>query len=64
VASAELAHLPPGDESYWRPRFEELRAALDAKLTYEARHGQRSHEAVGSEAYGVPHGWWFEPRWH
>jgi len=64
VASAELAHLPAGDESYWRPRFEALRAALDAKLTYEARHGQRSHETVGSEAYGVPHGWWFEPRWH
>ena len=64
VAGTELEHLPPGDESYWRPRFEELRAALDAKLTYEARHGQRSHETVGSEAYGVPHGWWFEPRWH
>ncbi|MEI6725546.1 MAG: hypothetical protein WCN81_04920, partial [Actinomycetes bacterium] len=64
VASTELEHLPPGDESYWRPRFEGLRAALDAKLTYEARHGQRSHETVGSEAYGVPHGWWFEPRWH
>jgi hypothetical protein len=64
VASRELADLPPGDESYWRPRFEELRARLEAKLTYEARHGLRSHETVGSEAYGVPNGWWVEPRWH
>jgi hypothetical protein len=64
VASRELADLPPGDESYWRPRFEELRGRLEAKLTYEARHGLRSHETVGSEAYGVPHGWWVEPRWH
>ena len=64
VASRELADLPPGDESYWRPRFEELRSRLEAKLTYEARHGLRSHETVGSEASGVPHGWWVEPRWH
>jgi len=64
VASRELADLPPGDESYWRPRFDELRGRLEAKLTYEARHGLRSHETVGSEAYGVPHGWWVEPRWH
>jgi hypothetical protein len=64
VASRELADLPPGDESYWRPRFEELRARLEAKLTSEARRGLRSHETVGSEAYGVPHGWWVEPRWH
>jgi len=64
VASRELADLPPGDESYWRPRFEELHGRLEAKLTYEARHGLRSHETVGSEAYGVPHGWWVEPRWH
>ncbi len=64
VASHELAGLPPGDESYWRPRFEELREALAAKLTADARRGLRSHETVGSEAYGVPHGWWTEPRWH
>lgn len=64
VASAELAGRAPGDESYWRPRFEELRAALAAKLTAEARRGMRSHETVGSAAYGVPHGWWTEPRWH
>ena len=64
VASTELAHRAPGDEAYWRPRFEGLQARLAAKLTYEARHGQRSHETVGSEAAGVPHGWWFEPRWH
>jgi radical SAM superfamily enzyme YgiQ (UPF0313 family) len=64
VASRELAARPPGDESYWRPRFDELREALAAKLTADARRGLRSHEAVGSEAYGVPHGWWTEPRWH
>lgn len=64
VASHELAGLPPGDESYWRPRFEELREALEKKLTAEARRGLRSHEAVGSGAYGVPHGWLEEPRWH
>lgn len=64
VASEELADLPAGDESYWLPRFDELRARLDAKLTGEARRGLRSHETVGSEAYGVPHGWWVEPRWH
>ena len=62
VASAELAGRPAGDESYWRPRFEELQAALDAKLTAEARRGLRSHETVGSAAYGVPHGWWTEPK--
>jgi hypothetical protein len=64
VASAELAGRPAGDESYWRPRFEELQAALDAKLTAKARRGLRSHETVGSAAYGVPHGWWTEPKWH
>ena len=64
VASRELADLSPGDESYWRPRFEELRVRLEAKLTYEARRGLRSHETVGSGASGVPHGWWVEPRWH
>jgi len=64
VASHELAGLSPGDESYWRPRFEELRERLAAKLTADARRGLRSHETVGSEAYGVPHGWWMEPRWH
>ena len=64
VASAELAGLRPGDESYWRPRFEDLREALAAKLTADARRGLRSHETVGSEASGVPHGWWTEPRWH
>jgi len=64
VASSELAGRPPGDESYWRPRFDELAARLEAKLTAEARRGLRSHESVGSEAYGVPHGWLHEPRWH
>jgi hypothetical protein len=64
VASSELAALAPGDDSYWRPRFEELREALAGKLTADARRGLRSHEAVGSAAYGVPHGWWTEPRWH
>ena len=64
VASRELAGRRPGDESYWRPRFEELREALAAKLTADARRGLRSHETVGSGAYGVPHGWWTEPRWH
>jgi hypothetical protein len=64
VASAELASRAPGDESYWRPRFEELQQALDAKLTSKARRGLRSHETVGSAAYGVPHGWWTEPKWH
>ena len=64
VASAALAGREPGDESYWRPRFDELRLRLAAKLTAEARRGLRSHESVGSEAYGVPNGWWIEPRWH
>ena len=49
VASHELAGRAPGDESYWRPRFEELREALAAKLTADARRGLRSHETVGSE---------------
>lgn len=64
VASHELAGLLPGDESYWRPRFEELSERLAKKLTAEARRGLRSHENVGSGASGVPHGWWTEPRWH
>ena len=64
VASRELADLPAGDQSYWRPRFDELHARLDAKLTSAARRGLRSHETVGSAAAGVPHGWWVEARWH
>jgi len=64
VASRELSDRPPGDEGHWRPRFEELRRFMAAKLTAESRRGRRSHESVGSEAYGVPHGWWIEPRWH
>ena len=64
VASHELAGLAAGDESYWRPRFDELHARLDAKLTSAARRGLRSHETVGSGASGVPHGWWVEARWH
>ena len=64
VASAELAGREPGDEAYWRPRFDELRRRMAAKLTAEAKRGLRSHESVGSEAYGVPNGWWIEPRWH
>ena len=64
VASHELADLPAGDQSYWRPRFDELHERLDAKLTSAARRGLRSHETVGSAASGVPHGWWVEARWH
>ncbi len=64
VASSELNARRAGDDGYWRPRFEELREALAAKLTADARRGLRSHETVGSSAYGVPHGWWTEPRWH
>jgi hypothetical protein len=64
VASHELADLAAGDESYWGPRFDEVHARLDAKLTGEARRGLRSHETVGSAAAGVPHGWWVEARWH
>ena len=64
VASHELAGLAPGDDSYWRPRFGQLREALAAKLTADARRDLGGHETVGSEACGVPHGWWTEPRWH
>jgi hypothetical protein len=64
VASDDLAAEAPGFDGHWRPRFEELRARLAGKLTAEARRGLRSHETVGSEAYGVPHGWWAEPGWH
>jgi hypothetical protein len=64
VASGELAGREAGDESYWRPRFDDLRQRMAAKLTAEAKRGLRSHESVGSEAYGVPSGWWVEPRWH
>lgn len=64
VPSTDLAALSPGDDSYWRPRFAELSAAFDAKLTSAARHGLRSHESVGSAAADVPHGFWREPRWH
>jgi hypothetical protein len=64
VASRELADLAPGDDSYWRPRFEQVAAALEEKLTAASRHGQRSHESVGSAATDVPHGWWVEGRWH
>ena len=64
VASRELVDRTPGDESYWRPRFDELKVRLAAKLTAESRRGLRSHESVGSEAHGVPNGWWIEPRWH
>jgi len=64
VPSADLLDLPPGDDSYWRPRFEAVAAAFAAKLTQEARRGLRSHEGVGSMADHVPHGFWREPRWH
>jgi hypothetical protein len=64
VPSADLADLEPGDAGYWRPRFDDLRAALDDKLTQEARRGLRSHESVGSAAEDVPHGFYREPRWH
>ncbi|GEM_PF-771883 len=64
IASSELADLEAGDESYWRPRFDAIAEKLAGKLTAEARRGVRSHESVGSEATGVPHGFWVEPRWH
>ncbi|HMK93628.1 MAG TPA: hypothetical protein VK576_11565, partial [Thermoleophilia bacterium] len=64
VPSADLAELAPGDDGYWRPRFREVAAAFDDKLTYEARNGLRSHESVGSAAADVPHGFYREPRWH
>jgi hypothetical protein len=64
IASHELSDLPAGDESYWRSRFEDLRGRLSEKLTNSARHGLRSHNTVGSEAGGVPHGWWAGGRWH
>ena len=64
VPSADLADLAPGDDSYWRPRFDEIAAAFGAKLTAEARRNLRSHESVGSAAEDVPHGFWREPRWH
>jgi len=64
IASSELADLEAGDESYWRPRFDAIVEKLADKLTAEARRGVRSHESVGSEATGVPHGFWVEPRWH
>jgi hypothetical protein len=64
IASSELADLEAGDESYWRPRFDAIAQKLVDKLTAEARRGVRSHESVGSEATGVPHGFWVEPRWH
>jgi len=64
VPSADLADLPAGDDRYWRPRFNEVAAAFDDKLTYEARNRIRSHESVGSGAADVPHGFYREPRWH
>jgi len=64
VPSGDLADLPAGDDSYWRPRFAEIRDAFAAKLTSAARSGLRSHESVGSAAADVPHGFWREPRWH
>lgn len=64
IASRELADLEAGDESYWRPRFDGIVEKLIGKLTLEARCGVRSHESVGSEATGVPHGFWVEPPRH
>jgi len=64
IPSADLAELAPGDDGYWRPRFREVAAAFDDKLTYEARNRLRSHESVGSAAADVPHGFYREPRWH
>lgn len=64
VASSDLADLPPGDDSYWRPQFDDLRREFEDKLTAAARLGLRSHESVGSAATDVPHGWWVEGRWH
>jgi len=64
VASRELEDREPGDETYWRPRFDRVAGEIAAKLTAEARRGLRSHEWEGSSATGVPHGYWVEPRWH
>jgi hypothetical protein len=62
VPSKELGGLPAGDDSYWRPRFEQIKAAFEAKLTGEARANTRSHETVGAAASDVPHGFWRERR--
>lgn len=61
VASEEMVDREPGDESYWRPRFERIAQELEGKLTAEARRGLRSHEWEGWVASGVPHGFWVEP---
>lgn len=61
VASRDLADLEAGDESYWRPRFDAIVHKLTGKLTQAAKRGSRSHESVGSEASGVPQGFWVEP---
>jgi radical SAM superfamily enzyme YgiQ (UPF0313 family) len=64
IASSDLSDLEPGDDSYWRPRFDALAEEIGRKLTQEAQRGVRSHEAVSSGAADVPHGFWIEPRWH
>ncbi len=64
VASADLADLEAGDESYWRPRFAAIAKSLAEKLTSSARRGVRSHEWGSTAATGVPHGFWVQPRWH
>jgi hypothetical protein len=64
VPSRDLNDLAPGDDSYWRPGFEQAREEFAAKLTSAARSGLRSHESVGSSAADVPHGFYREPRWH
>lgn len=64
IASKDLSDLEPGDDSYWRPRFDALADEIGGKLTQEAQRGVRSHEAVSSGAADVPHGFWIEPRWH
>lgn len=62
IASSDLSDLEPGDESYWRPRFDALADEIGRKLTQEAQRGLRTYEAVSSGATGVPHGFWIGPR--
>lgn len=62
VASREMENREPGDDGYWRPRFDAIAERAGKKLTPEARRGLRSHEWEGSLASGVPHGFWVAPR--
>ena len=48
VASREMEDREPGDDGYWRPRFDAIAERAGKKLTPEARRGLRSHEWEGS----------------